>query len=266
MKRTKIPSTHPRATSLRIREMLVLHHEKGIVATAGLMAHGRGEAFDYLLGERTTRTAFKALRAAAATLLTANCSIISVNGNVAALVAQDIVKLARVTGSKIEVNLFHRTIDREEKIKMLLEKAGAESVLGVSGASARISGISSERGRVDPKGILDADVVLVPLEDGDRTEALVHLGKKVIAIDLNPLSRTAQLASITVVDNIVRAMPALTRIAKQLKEQDRSRLHKIVSNYDNRQILKEAIGQINERLSMLAEKGTYITTWETKQT
>jgi 4-phosphopantoate--beta-alanine ligase len=58
----------------------------------------------------------------------------------------------------------------------------------------------SDRRMVDPDGIYIADVVLVPLEDGDRTEALVKMGKKVIAIDLNPLSRTSQKASITIVE------------------------------------------------------------------
>ena len=59
-------------------------------------------------------------------------------------------------------------------------------------------------------GIFDADVVLIPLEDGDRCEALVAMGKKVIAIDLNPLSRTARKATVSIVDNILRAVPNLT--------------------------------------------------------
>ena len=33
-------------------------------------------------------------------------------------------------------------------------------------------------------GIYQSDVVLVPLEDGDRTEALISNGKFVITIDL----------------------------------------------------------------------------------
>ena len=33
--------------------------------------------------------------------------------------------------------------------------------------------------------------ILVPLEDGDRCEALVNMGKTVVVIDLNPLSRSA---------------------------------------------------------------------------
>jgi 4-phosphopantoate--beta-alanine ligase len=252
---TRIPPEHPRAESLRIRERLIEHYEAGIVAQAGLFAHGRGEAFDYLLGEKTTKNALKAIEAAAAALLTAKHGVISVNGNAAALAAKDIVKLAEVTEAMIEVNLFYRSAERELKIKRLLEGAGAKHVLGVGeAASARIAELGSERRRVDPKGILVADVVLVPLEDGDRTEALVKMGKKVIAIDLNPLSRTAQFAAITIVDNIVRAMPVLVETARKLKAERRNKLERILANFDNKKNLSEALKLINQRLSKLAEK------------
>jgi len=256
---TEIPPMHPRAESLRIRKRLVKHYKAGIVAEAGLFAHGRGEAFDYLLGEKTTENALKAIRAAAAALLTVKHPVISVNGNAAALAAKDIVKLAEVTGAKIEVNLFYRSAEREIAIKKLLEKSGAKQVLGVGeAASARIVEIGSKRRRVDPAGILVADVVLVPLEDGDRTEALVKMGKKVIAIDLNPLSRTAQFATITIVDNIVRAMPTLVEVAEKLKKEDRNKLKTILASFSNKKNLSEAMNLINQRLSKLAEKGTYI--------
>ncbi|MFB0567222.1 MAG: 4-phosphopantoate--beta-alanine ligase [Candidatus Bathyarchaeia archaeon] len=256
---TEIPRDHPRAESLLIRERLVRHFKSRIVAEAGLFAHGRGEAFDYLLGEKTTKNALKAIEAAAATLLTAKHPITSVNGNTAALAAKDIVKLAEVTRAKVEVNLFYRSTEREIAIKKLLKEAGAKQVLGVGeAASARIDEIGSERRRVDPSGILVADVVLVPLEDGDRTEALVKMGKKVIAIDLNPLSRTAQVATITIVDNVVRAMPTLVEVAKKLRKKDRSKLKTILANFSNKKNLGEATSLINQRLLKLAEKGTYI--------
>ena len=248
----KIPPQHPRAESLRIREKLIEHYNEGVVASAGLIAHGRGEAFDYLLGEKTTRPALKAIEAAAAALLVAKSAVISVNGNTAALVAEEAVKLARVTRAKIEVNLFYRSPEREKAIERLLKKAGAHEVLGVGQkASARIPELSSERRRVDPHGILVADVVLVPLEDGDRTEALVKMGKKVVAIDLNPLSRTAQKATITIVDNVVRAMPKLVEMSEKLKKQNlrRGRF------FDNEKNLAESIALIEKRLSKLAEKG-----------
>ena len=47
-------------------------------------------------------------------------------------------------------------------------------------------------------------MLLVPLEDGDRCEALVAMGKTVIVIDLNPWSRSARSASVTIVDELTR--------------------------------------------------------------
>ena len=250
---------HPRAESLRIRERLVEYSQTGVVALSGLMAHGRGEAFDYIIGEKTTECAKKAIRAAAAALLLAEHPVISVNGNAAALSASEIVKLAEVTGAAIEVNLYHRLPGRDEAIERVLREAGAQNVLGVrEAASALIPEIQSDRRRVDPRGILIADIVLVPLEDGDRTEALVKMGKTVIAIDLNPLTRTAQYATITIVDNIVRAMPAMVEEAEALKKMNREDLRRILSEYSNREVLSEAIRLITERLSDLAGKGIYL--------
>ena len=256
----KIPPDHPRAKSLTIREKLIEHYLEGIVAASGLIAHGRGEAFDYLLSEKTSRPALEGIQAAAAMLLTAENPVISVNGNTAALVAEEIVKLANVTEAKIEVNLFYRSLGRELAIKKLLEKAGAREVLGVGRkASARILELSSERRRVDPRGIMAADVVLVPLEDGDRTEALVRMGKKVIAIDLNPLSRTAQKATITIVDNIVRAAPSLVQAAEKLKKRGIGKCGEILLNFDNKKNLAGSIILMNENLTKFAEKTVRIT-------
>ena len=81
----KIPKSHPRFVSLNIREKIVDGYNNGLVAKEGLLAHGRGEAFDYLIGEKTIRSARTAINAAAVTLLTAKNSVISVNGNIAAL-------------------------------------------------------------------------------------------------------------------------------------------------------------------------------------
>jgi len=99
----KIPKSHPRFVSLSIREKIVKGYNDGLVAKEGLLAHGRGEAFDYLVGEKTTRTAKAAINAAAATLLSAQNPVISVNGNVAALCPKEIVQLAKATKAKIEV-------------------------------------------------------------------------------------------------------------------------------------------------------------------
>ncbi len=62
--RISIPKDHPRAVSLRIREMLVDGLKDGLVVEEGLIAYGRGETFDYLIGEKTTRSAIMAINAA----------------------------------------------------------------------------------------------------------------------------------------------------------------------------------------------------------
>ena len=90
----KIPKSHPRYASLVRREKLVQGWKDGIVVPEGLIAQGRGEAFDYLFGEETTAPALVAEKAAAAFLLTAKRPAISVNGNVAALAPREIVRLA----------------------------------------------------------------------------------------------------------------------------------------------------------------------------
>jgi 4-phosphopantoate---beta-alanine ligase len=235
-----IPSDHPRAKSLYIREMLVNGFRRGLVVPEGLIAHGRGEAYDYLIGERTTKTAQRAIEAAAAMMLLSNRPVISVNGNTAALCPNTVVELAKVTGAAIEVNIFYRTEEREKAIKAELELHGAKKVLGVgSQASARIPQLQSERRRVDPDGIYAADTVLLPLEDGDRTEALTKMNKTVITIDLNPLSRTSRAANITIVDNVVRAMPTLVESTRKLR--GTLSLRKITDNFDNSKNLHESL-------------------------
>ncbi len=250
----KIPKGHPRYESLMIREKLIEGFKEGYVATAGLIAHGRGECFDYLIGEVTIEPAMRAIRAAVAALLLSKYPVISVNGNVAALVPEHVVELARVVNAKIEVNLFYRTEERAKLIGKVLRRYGAEEVLGIDDAVVTIPELFSERRRVSPRGILIADTVLVPLEDGDRTEALRKLGKFVIAIDLNPLSRTARTANITIVDNIVRALPTMVRVANELKGLSRGELRSIVERYNNDEVLKEVIKYIINRLRKLASE------------
>ena len=176
--RLKIPKDHCRADSLRRREKVIEGEEKGVVVKSGLIAHGRGEAFDYLMGETTIPPALFATRVAAAYLLLAGHPVISVNGNAAALVPDKLVALSREVPAALEVNLFYRSRRREYAIRDVLIKAGAAEVLGVGkNASATIPELHSERRRVDPRGIYCADVVVVPLEDGDRTLALKKTGE-----------------------------------------------------------------------------------------
>jgi 4-phosphopantoate--beta-alanine ligase len=248
-----IPKSHPRAKSLLIRERLVEGFDVGLVAKEGLLAHGRGEAFDYLIGEKTANFAKKAIKAAAAAMLLADSPTISVNGNIAALCPKEISQLAKVSKSKIEVNLFYANEKRRQNIVKTLKKNGVKEVLGVDRKSLKkLSGLDSARRFVDKDGIFAADLVLVPLEDGDRTLALSKAGKKVVTFDLNPLSRTAQTADITIVDNVIRGMRLLIDACKSLSKQNNSSLEKIVKNYDNKRVLSESIVQIQKHLKRRA--------------
>lgn len=255
MNEHEISEKHPRATSLRIRTRLVRGLESGVTSSFGLFAHGRGEAFDYLIGETTTENARVAIRAAAASLLLAKNPVVSVNGNVAALVPKELVRLARVSRAKLEINLYHRSREREQAIARVLREAGAKKIYGLDKAfQETIPEIYSDRRVVDHRGLFVADLAFVPLEDGDRTEGLVKLGKDVITVDLNPLSRTAQKAKITIVDNIVRTMPLLISVIKEFKKEPEATLMKIVTAFDNRENLSEAIQLINERLGTLSKR------------
>lgn len=243
----KIPQTHPRASSLIIREKLVDGFRNGIVVPQGLIAHGRGEAFDYLLGEKTTKYAYEAEKAAVCLLLLSNKSIISVNGNTAALCAKDLVTLGNVTKSRIEVNLFHKSRARTNAIASILRKEDAFDVLGLDNKSKTIiRGVSSNRKYVDKDGIMNSDTIFLALEDGDRTESLVRMGKKVISVDLNPLSRTAIASNITIIDNIVRAIPNMVKISEQLVKKDKSYLLQLIKNFDNKENMHKSLVTIKK--------------------
>ena len=230
------PKDHPRYKSLLAREKLV--EASDVVAKQGLIAHGRGEAFDYLLGEQTCLPALSAIKAAASTLIKAKNPVISVNGNVVALAAREVARLSELSGAKVEVNLFHRTSERVAGLTKMMKKVGIDA-LGAN-ADDKIPGLSSERAKCCSDGIGSADVVLVPLEDGDRCEALVNMGKKVITIDLNPLSRTAQTAHITIVDELTRCLPLLSDFIKEKKSLD---------SFDNKQCLSDVLNYMAERIS-----------------
>lgn len=235
-----VPESHPRYLSLKIRDAIVAGVEQGITSIHGLIAHGRGEAFDYLLGETTQPFARQAIRAAAAMLLSAERPVISVNGSAAALVPDGLVELSKALDIPLEVNIFHTSKAREAAIQRHLIQHGAETVL-MPTAQAQLAGIESNRKFVHPDGIFRADLVFVPLEDGDRCEALRRMGKDVVTIDLNPLSRTARTASVTIVDNVVRALPLLLEEARALRGSLPPALEAIISGYSNTEVLQAAI-------------------------
>lgn len=245
-----IPKSHPRAKSLLIREKLVSGFEQGLIAKEGLLAHGRGEAFDYLLGEKTNKTAKLAIKAAAAQILLAKLPIISINGNIAALCPKEIINLSKISGAKVEVNLFYANEKRKKNIIKILKKNGANEILGINpNFSTTLSGLDSARRIVDKNGIFAADVVIVPLEDGDRTMALRKAGKTVITFDLNPLSRTSQTANITIVDNVIRAVELLSITCKKLSKNNKNTLEKIVKNFNNKKNLSDNIIEIRNNLT-----------------
>ena len=217
MTEVDVPASHPRSESLRRRHRIEAGVEAGITSRQGLIAQGRGEAFDYLLGERTIPSADAAERAAAAHLLRADHAVLSVNGNVAALAPAETVELADATGAALEVNLFDRTDERVAHIADHLRDHGAETVLGAG-----------------------ADVVLVPLEDGDRAEALAEMGTTQLVVDLNPLSRSARAATVPIVDNLVRALPNVTAHARELGDASDAELDGIVEDFDARDALDAA--------------------------
>jgi len=249
---TEIPRSHPRYSSLILREKLVEGFKQGIVVPQGLIAHGRGEMFDYLLGERTTKESRVASRAAAALLLQAKHPVISVNGNVAILCPDDIVRLSEAASARIEIGLFHRTDERVSKIQKLLEEHGANDVLGFL-PDAAIPGLEHMRALCTREGIYSADVVLIPLEDGDRAEALSRIGKKTIAIDLNPMSRTARNATVTIVDEVTRAIPELVKNVEDLSD-DQKATKQALSKYDRDENLEEIAEEMSENLENFLER------------
>ena len=128
-----------------------------------------------------------------------------------------------------------------EKLVKHMKEHGAEEVLGAK-PDAEIPGLEHARGLCTNDGIFSADVILVPLEDGDRAQALKKMGKTTIVIDLNPLSRSAKTASVTIVDEVTRAIPNITMFARELKGQGP------ITNFDNGGNMRKALDRITNAL------------------
>lgn len=237
----EIPESHPRYRSLKTRHLLTEGYRNGLVAEAGLIAHGRGEAFDYLLGEESIPEALNAERYAASLMLNAENPVISVNGNAAVLCPDELVELAQITGAKLEINLFYRTEERIRKLVQHMKSHGAGEILGAE-PDAEIPELEHARGLCAKEGIFSADVILVPLEDGDRAQALRRMGKTTIIIDLNPLSRSSKAASVTIVDEVTRAIPNITMYARELMGQP------VISRFDNQGNMRRALDRITNSL------------------
>ena len=70
------------------------------------------------------------------------------------------------------------------------------------------------------------------------------MDKKVITIDLNPMSRTAQNANVTIVDNIIRSLPLVVKEVNRRRKFNKKILYNMIKKYNNRKILKQAIQYI----------------------
>ena len=239
--------SHPRYQSLLLRHRLEEAEKQGMLAGSAMIAHGRGEAYDYLLGEQTIPSAHEATLHALRALKNAERPIISLNGNAVALAGEQLLALAQQLKCPVEINIFYRSPERMSALLERLETIKKERSLDVEilGASpnARIPGLKGPRAKCTQEGIIDSDVILVPLEDGDRCEALVAMGKTVIVIDLNPLSRSAKMGTITIVDE-------LTRVAENMLFQfDSIKRSEVSKTYDNEEALRDALRHIATKFS-----------------
>jgi len=217
---------------------------KGMLADSAMIAHGRGEAFDYLLGERTIPSALEATKEAAARLVRARKPVLSLNGNAIALAGQEFLTIASQLDCPIEINIFYRTPERMGALlghlKMLNTKLGLDVEILGGVPDARIPGLEGPRGACQSNGIFEADTILVPLEDGDRCEALVAMGKEVLVIDLNPLSRSSGRGTVTIVDEVTRVATNLIQIIPQRPQ---------ITDWNNNHALQSALNHISTRIT-----------------
>ncbi|MEE8565259.1 MAG: phosphopantothenate/pantothenate synthetase family protein, partial [Candidatus Thermoplasmatota archaeon] len=75
--------------------------------------------------------------------------------------------------------------------------------------------------------------------------------KKVIAIDLNPLSRTARESDISIIDNVLRAIPNIEYWVKKYKNIKKENLISMVDNWNNDIMLKNILIYISKRLNSM---------------
>ncbi|MBC8282453.1 MAG: phosphopantothenate/pantothenate synthetase, partial [Nitrospinae bacterium] len=250
--------SHPRYKSLLARGKLEEAAERGMLAGSALIAHGRGEAFDYLLGEETSDSALKATKEAVNRLIAAKKPVISLNGNTTALAGLSLLKCAAIICFPMEINIFYRTPERMSELFVFIEEKRQEilsqpaplhwkgeldewkravEAVEVLGAlpDAKIPGLQGPRAKCHKDGIFSCDAILVPLEDGDRCEALVKMGKNVLVVALHPKSRSAIMANVTIVDEVCRFAENLFKILLENKSLPPD------SKWNNDNILRDAL-------------------------
>ncbi len=239
-----VDPSHPRYESLMLRKKVADAGVKGMLADSAMIAHGRGEAFDYLLGEQTIPSALDATREAAARLTRARRPVLSLNGNAIALAGQDFLTIASQLDCPIEINIFYRTPERMGALlghlKMLNTKLGLDVEILGGIPDAKIPGLEGPRAACQSNGIFEADTILVPLEDGDRCEALVAMGKEVLVVDLNPLSRSSRRGTVGIVDEVTRVTKNLIQLIPQRPEP---------TEWNNNQALQSALNHITSSMA-----------------
>ena len=240
-----VPKDHPRYKSLMVREHLAEAVEKGLVNPTGLISHGRGEAFDYLMGERTLSSSLEAEKVAAAYLLKAKRPLVCVNGNAAALDAKNLIRLSETIPAPLEINIFHRTPERMDLLIDYMESQGCKEVLGRV-PEERIPGLNHDRA-LCTRTLYDCDTIVVPIEDGDRAEALVKMGKVVISIDINPISRTSKTATVPISDELTRALENMIAFVEELKGKD-DEIDRIIASYDKDENRRATLREISAYL------------------
>ena len=103
------------------------------------------------------------------------------------------IRVARALQVLISVNAGRDDL-AEQAIRAHMHEHGAPDIL-MPTEEAQLDFIDSNRRFVNPAGIFRADAIFVPLEDGDRCQALVKMGKAVVTVDLNPMSRTSKTST-----------------------------------------------------------------------
>ena len=113
-----------------MRHRLERAAKRGMLADSAMIAHGRGEAFDYMLGEQTTPNAMEATKHAWLHLNTAKRPVLCVNGNVTALACDEMLQqLAQILKCPVEINIFYRTPERMEALLAFIDER--KKALGV---------------------------------------------------------------------------------------------------------------------------------------
>ncbi|MCQ2086317.1 MAG: phosphopantothenate/pantothenate synthetase [archaeon] len=242
-----ISQSHPNYKTLIIRERLAKMVDNGLVDKTGLISHGRGEAFDYLMGGKTLEPSLESEKVAAAHLLKAKKPLICVNGNAAVLDAEKLIQLANTIPAPLEVNLFHRTEERVEKLIEYLESKGGKNILGKL-PTAKIPGLDHSRALCS-EDLYNCDCILVPIEDGDRAEALVNMGKVVISIDINPISRTSKTATVPISDEMSRALTNIIIFIKVLKGRN-NEIDSLITSFSCTQNRKAVLSEISKFLKL----------------